>query len=47
VLAQGPNVFVIPGARTVEHALDSVTAGRLALSAEDLHRLTAAEFDRR
>jgi aryl-alcohol dehydrogenase-like predicted oxidoreductase len=47
LLAQAPNLFVIPGARTVEHALDSVTAGRLALSAEELHRLTAAEFDRR
>jgi len=47
VLAQAPNVFVIPGARTVEHALDSVAAGRLSLSAEELHRLTAAEFDRR
>ena len=47
VLAQAPNVFVIPGARTVEHALDSVAAGRLALSDDELHRLTEAEFDRR
>jgi len=47
VLAQGPNVIVIPGARTVEHALDSVAAGRLALGDEDLHRITEAEFDRR
>jgi len=47
VLAQSGNVFVIPGARTEEHALDSVTASKLTLSEEELHRLTAAEFDRR
>jgi aryl-alcohol dehydrogenase-like predicted oxidoreductase len=47
VLAQAPNVIVIPGARTVEHALDSVAAGRLSLSADELHRIDAAEFDRR
>jgi len=47
VLAQAPNVIVIPGARTVAHALDSVAAGRLSLSDEEMHRLTEAEFDRR
>ena len=47
VLAQAPNVIVIPGARTVAHALDSVAAGRLSLSDEEMDRLTEAEFDRR
>ena len=47
VLAQGPNVIVIPGARTVAHTLDGVAAGRLALGDEDLRRITEAEFDRR
>jgi aryl-alcohol dehydrogenase-like predicted oxidoreductase len=47
VLSQAPNVIVIPGARTVEHALDGVAAGRLALSDEERLRVTEAEFDRR
>ena len=47
VLAQAPNVIVIPGARTEAHALDSVAAGRLSLTEEELQRLTDAEFDRR
>lgn len=47
VLAQGRTVFVIPGARTVEHAVDSWRAGELELTKDDLSRLDAAEFDRR
>lgn len=47
VLAQGRTVFVIPGARTVAHAVDSWRAGSLELSREELHRLDAADFDRR
>ena len=44
VLAQSPTVIVIPSARTVEHALDSVGAADLTLSAEDLAAIDAAEF---
>jgi aryl-alcohol dehydrogenase-like predicted oxidoreductase len=44
VLAQGPTVFVIPGARGVEHALDSVTAAELSLSPADLKAIAGAEF---
>jgi aryl-alcohol dehydrogenase-like predicted oxidoreductase len=44
VMAQGPNVIPIPGARTVEHALDSLTAADLKLSAEELAEIDAAEF---
>lgn len=47
VLAQGPNVIPIPGARTVEHALDSVEAASLELTADDLAALDGAEFSRR
>ena len=46
VLEQASNVIVIPGARTVEHALDSMTAGALRLEAEELRDLDEAEFDR-
>jgi aryl-alcohol dehydrogenase-like predicted oxidoreductase len=46
VLARSPSVLVIPSARTVEHALDSVTAGDLNLSEMDLSAITAAEFSR-
>lgn len=44
VLAQSPTVFVIPGARTVEHVRDSVGAGELHLEREDLDAITAARF---
>ena len=46
VLAQAANVFVIPSARTVDHARDSVTAANLELSPADLSAITAAEFSR-
>jgi aryl-alcohol dehydrogenase-like predicted oxidoreductase len=46
VLAQSPTVIVIPSARTVEHALDSVGAAELTLSAEDLAAIDRAEFSR-
>jgi len=46
VLAQASNVIVIPGARTVPHALDSWTAADLRLEAQELRDLDAAEFDR-
>jgi aryl-alcohol dehydrogenase-like predicted oxidoreductase len=46
VLARSPSVLVIPSARTVEHALDSVTAAELTLSDTDLAAITAAEFSR-
>jgi aryl-alcohol dehydrogenase-like predicted oxidoreductase len=44
VLAQGPSVIIIPGARTVEHALDSVSAADLVLSEDELGAIDAAEF---
>jgi aryl-alcohol dehydrogenase-like predicted oxidoreductase len=46
VLACASNVFVIPSARTIDHAADSVTAADLELSEEDLSAITAAEFSR-
>lgn len=46
VLAQGASVIVIPGARTVEHARDSLRAGDVVLAPEDLAAITAAEFSR-
>jgi aryl-alcohol dehydrogenase-like predicted oxidoreductase len=46
VLEEASNVIVIPGARTVEHAVDSVAAGALKLSQDDLQALDEAEFDR-
>ena len=45
-LGQSPSVIVIPSARTVEHALDSVGAAELTLSAEDLAAIDRAEFSR-
>jgi aryl-alcohol dehydrogenase-like predicted oxidoreductase len=45
-LAQSPAVIVIPSARRVEHALDSVSAGGLELSAEDLGAIDSASFSR-
>jgi aryl-alcohol dehydrogenase-like predicted oxidoreductase len=46
VLAQSPAVIVIPSARRVAHALDSVSAGDLTLSGEDLTAIDQAEFSR-
>ena len=46
VLAQGPTVIVIPGARTVEHATDSAAAAHLVLSPVELASIDAAEFSR-
>jgi aryl-alcohol dehydrogenase-like predicted oxidoreductase len=46
VLARSPAVFVIPSARTVEHALDSIAAAELQLSEADLSAITTAEFSR-
>jgi aryl-alcohol dehydrogenase-like predicted oxidoreductase len=46
VLARSPSVIVIPSARTVEHALDSVSAAELTPSETDLAAITAAEFSR-
>jgi aryl-alcohol dehydrogenase-like predicted oxidoreductase len=46
VLARSPAVIVIPSARTVEHALDSITAAELQLSEADLSAITTAEFSR-
>ncbi|HEX2251006.1 MAG TPA: aldo/keto reductase [Gemmatimonadales bacterium] len=46
VLAQSPAIIVIPSARAVEHALDSITAASLILSESDLSAITAAEFSR-
>jgi aryl-alcohol dehydrogenase-like predicted oxidoreductase len=46
VLARSPAVIVIPSARTVEHAVDSVTAAELELSEADLSAITTAEFSR-
>ncbi len=46
VLAQAPNVIVIPSARKVEHARDSITAAGLRLSEADLSSITTAEFSR-
>jgi aryl-alcohol dehydrogenase-like predicted oxidoreductase len=44
VLAQGPSVIPIPGARTVEHALDSLTAAGIELSAAGLEAIDSSEF---
>ena len=46
VLAQGPTVIVIPGARTIAHATDSVAAGTLLLTPAEQAAIDAAEFSR-
>jgi aryl-alcohol dehydrogenase-like predicted oxidoreductase len=46
VLSKSPAVIVIPSARRVAHAMDSVRAGELELSAEDLGAIERAEFSR-
>lgn len=44
VLAQSPNVIAIPGARSADHARDSIGAADITLSADDLKAIGAAEF---
>jgi len=44
--AQGPTVISIPGARTVEHARDALTAADVRLGPEDLALIDEAEFSR-
>jgi aryl-alcohol dehydrogenase-like predicted oxidoreductase len=46
VLARSPAVLVIPSARSVEHALDSIAAAELSLSDTDLAAITSAHFSR-
>jgi aryl-alcohol dehydrogenase-like predicted oxidoreductase len=46
VLARSPAVLVIPSARRVEHALDSLRAGDLSLGADDLDAIDQAHFSR-
>ncbi|HEV8599806.1 MAG TPA: aldo/keto reductase [Gemmatimonadales bacterium] len=46
VLAQGPTVFAIPGARSPAHALDAASSADLELSREDLQALDTARFER-
>ncbi len=44
VLAQGSSVIAIPGARTVDHAVDSAGVPKLKLSGAELQAIDAAEF---
>jgi aryl-alcohol dehydrogenase-like predicted oxidoreductase len=46
VLAQSPAVLVIPSARRVEHALDSLRAADVRLSRDDLAAIDQAHFSR-
>jgi aryl-alcohol dehydrogenase-like predicted oxidoreductase len=46
VLARSPAVLTIPSARRVDHALDSISAAGLTLSADDLAAIDSAEFSR-
>ena len=46
VLAQAPDVIAIPSARRAAHVLDSVGAGALELSREDLAAIDRAQFSR-
>ena len=46
VLAQGETVIPIPAGRSVEHALDSLTAERIVLSSEEMDAIARAEFSR-
>jgi aryl-alcohol dehydrogenase-like predicted oxidoreductase len=47
VRSRGSTVVPIPGARTIEHAVDSARSAELMLDAEELAAIDAAEFDRR
>jgi aryl-alcohol dehydrogenase-like predicted oxidoreductase len=44
VLGRSPNVLVIPGARTVAHAEDSIAAASVRLTAEEASAIEEAEF---
>ena len=44
VLSRGSSVILIPGARTVQHALDSVDSAELQLSDDDVRAIDEAEF---
>lgn len=44
VLAQGPTVIVIPGARTEAHTTDAARAADLVLTRAELEAITAAAF---
>lgn len=46
VRAQGNTVIPVPGARTVEHALDSLSAVRIALAADEVAAIAGAVFSR-
>jgi aryl-alcohol dehydrogenase-like predicted oxidoreductase len=46
VCAQADSVIALPSARTVEHALDSLSAATLELSNDELAAISAAEFSR-
>jgi aryl-alcohol dehydrogenase-like predicted oxidoreductase len=46
VRSRGTTVVPIPGARTVEHAVDSARSAELMLSASELATIDAAELDR-
>ena len=46
VLAQGSSVIPIPGARTADHALDSLTAADASLSVTELRDIDNADFSR-
>jgi aryl-alcohol dehydrogenase-like predicted oxidoreductase len=46
VVSRSPSVLAIPSARTVDHALDSISAADLTLSPADLAAIDAAEFSR-
>ncbi len=46
VRAQAPTVVPIPGARTVEHAIDSARAADFTLSREEIAAIDESEFDR-
>ncbi|MFQ5936862.1 MAG: aldo/keto reductase [Acidiferrobacterales bacterium] len=44
LLAQAPNIIPVPGARSVEHALDSLRAVELKLDEEELEAITESGF---
>lgn len=46
VLSKGDTVIPIPGARTVAHALDSLTADSIVLDADEIAAIDRAEFSR-
>lgn len=46
VRSKGQTVMPIPGARSVEHALDSIRSASLTLSAEETAKIDEADFSR-